>query len=352
MVSRVRPPDRDGARAALQRLVEAEADQRLSEAARAINQALLVRFKGGALATLFYGSCLRTPATGPTDDRIYDFYVVVDDLRAANGSALGAWGNRVLPPNVFRVELASDAGTLRCKYGIVGLAQLRHAVSRDARDTYFWARLCQPTAVPFARGAAMRQEIVALLAEAVTTAAAATAPSFGRRFTSRELWQRVFAASYGRELRPESAEHVAALHDLQAPRFAIVTRFALDAAGFTVEQSDVGGFHLPGTPPPPRFSRARGKLLSALRLMKAPSPSMAAPTIWCGRSSATPAGGWRSRRGRDGTRCSAPHCWRGAGGDWAPSADRSSSHCVIPSVARDPGAAPGSLATLGMTGEV
>jgi len=269
MAGRVQAPDRDGARAALLRLVEAEADQRVGEAATAINQALLARFKGGPLATLFYGSCLRTPAAGPTDERIYDFYVVVDDLRAANGSALGAWGNRMLPPNVFRLDLASGAGMLRCKYGVVGLAQLRQAVSRDARDSYFWARLCQPTAVPFARGAAMRREIVGLLVEAVATAAAATAPSFGRRFTSRELWRGVFAESYGRELRPESAERVASLHDLQAPRFAVVTRFALDAAGFTVEQGDDGGFRLLGTPPPARLSRARGKLLSALRLSKA-----------------------------------------------------------------------------------
>ncbi len=269
MATRVQAPDRHGARAALMRMVEAEAGQRIGEAATAINQALLARFKGGALATLFYGSCLRTPMSGAADDRIHDFYVVVDDLRAANGSALGAWGNRVLPPNVYRLELTTDAGTLRCKYGVVGLAQLRQAVSAGARDSYFWARLCQPTAVPFARGAAMRREIVALLAEAVATAAAAAAPSYVRRFTSRELWQRVFAESYGRELRPERAERVASLHDLQAPRFAVITRFALDAAGFTVEHSDDGGFRLLGMPPSPRLSRVRGKLLSALRLSKA-----------------------------------------------------------------------------------
>jgi hypothetical protein len=269
MAGRVLAADRDDARAALLRLVETEAEQRVSQAATAISQALLASFKGGALATLFYGSCLRTPAAGAVDDRVYDFYVVVEDLRAANSSALGAWGNRVLPPNVFRLELVTDAGTLRCKYGVVGLAQLRHAVSSDARDSYFWARLCQPTAVPFARGAAMRREIVALLAEAVTTAVAAAAPSFGRRFSSRELWQRVFAESYGRELRPESAEHVASLHDLQASRFAVVTRFALDAAGFTVERDDNGGFRLLGMPPSPQFSRARGKVLSVLRLVKA-----------------------------------------------------------------------------------
>lgn len=269
MAGHVQALDRDDARAALHRLVEAEAEQRIGEAATAINQALLARFRGGALATLFYGSCLRTPATGPDDQRIYDFYVVVEDLRAANTSALGAWGNRVLPPNVFRLDVRSDAGTLRCKYGVVGLAQLRHAVSSEARDSYFWARLCQPTAVPFARGAAMRREIVALLAEAMVTAAAATAPSFGRRFTARELWRRVFAESYGRELRPESAEHVAALHDLQAPRFAVVTRFVLDAAGFTIEHDDDGGFRLLGATPRPRPSRIRGKLLSVLRLSKA-----------------------------------------------------------------------------------
>lgn len=269
MAGRVQAPDRDGARDALHRLVEAEANQRVSEAATAISQALLARFRGGALATLFYGSCLRTPAAGASDDRIYDFYVVVEDLRVANGGALSAWGNRVLPPNVFRLDLPSADGILRCKYGVVGLAQLRHAVSPAARDSYFWARLCQPTAVVFARGAAMRREIVTLLAEAVATAAAATAPSFGRRFTARELWQRVFSESYGRELRPESAQRVASLHDLQAPRFAVIMRFALDAAGFTVEQDEGGGFRLLGAAPAVRLSPARGKILSALRLAKA-----------------------------------------------------------------------------------
>lgn len=269
MAARVRSADRDGARTALLRLLEAEAGQRVGEAATAINQALLARFRGGALATLFYGSCLRTPAAGASYERVYDFYVVVDDLRAANGNALGAWGNRLLPPNVFRLDLTFGDGTLRCKYGVVGLAQLRHAVSMQARDSYFWARLCQPAAVLFARGAAMRREIVALLAMAVETAVASSAPSLGRRFTTRELWQRVFAESYGRELRPESAERVASLHDLQATRFAVITRFALDAAGFTVEQDDIGAFRLLGTPPVVRLSPARGKLLSALRLAKA-----------------------------------------------------------------------------------
>lgn len=269
MARQVQPPDRDGARAALSRLVEAEANQRVSEAATALSQALMARFKGGGLATLFYGSCLRTPVASARDDRIYDFYVVVEDLRAANTSALAAWGNRVLPPNVFRLDLQFGDGTLRCKYGVVGLAQLRQAVLPTARDSCFWARLCQPTAVPFARGPAMRREIVGLLAEAVATAAATVAPSFGRRFTSRELWQRVFTESYGRELRPEKAERVASLHHLHAPRFALITRFALDAAGFTVEQDDAGGFRLLGAPPAPRLSAARGKLLTALRLVKA-----------------------------------------------------------------------------------
>jgi hypothetical protein len=115
----------------------------------------------------------------------------------------------------------------------------------------------------------MRQQIVALLAESVSTAVATTAPSFARRFSARELWQRIFSESYGRELRPENAERVASLHDLQAPRFAVVTRLALDAAGFTVEQGDDDSFRLLGAPARTRLSRVRGKLLSALRLAKA-----------------------------------------------------------------------------------
>jgi hypothetical protein len=271
------------ARAALRELLAGEANQTVNAPARAMSDALAGRHEDCLVATLFYGSCLRpqdaaSPTVGPgkADEQLMDFYVVVDDLRRANGGLLAALGNRLLPPNVFYLEVPYDGGRIRCKYGIVTLAQLRRLVRRDTLQNYFWGRFCQPTAVPFARDAGTRAILADMLADAVVTAVATTAPLFDRPFDARALWVRVLALSYGAELRPESDARPAQVHDANRDRYAAVTPAALAAAGLPAATDCDGRF------PPVADDGARrrtlrawarrrllGKTLNVLRLMKA-----------------------------------------------------------------------------------
>ncbi|TWS96840.1 hypothetical protein [Reyranella sp. CPCC 100927] len=274
---------RGDAYATLRALLAREANQTVSAAARAMSDAIVARHKSCLLATLFYGSCLR-PADdgdgtvvgpGRAEERLMDFYAVVDDVRRANTGALAALGNRFLPPNVFYLEVPYDGTRVRCKYAIVTLAQFRRLVKEDTLQNYFWGRFCQPTAVPFARSG-MRDALVESLADAVTTAVKTTAPLFATSFSARDLWVRVFSESYGAELRPESAERPAHVHDAHAARYTELTPAALAAAGFP-SVSDADGRFAPvaGADVQRRTRRAwirrrwLGKTLNILRLMKA-----------------------------------------------------------------------------------
>jgi hypothetical protein len=205
-----------------------------------------------------------------------DFYAVVDNLRRANGGVLAAAGNRLLPPNVFYLEVPYDGARVRCKYAVVTLTQLARLVRAGTLQNYFWGRFCQPTAVPFARGAGMRDKLAEVLADAVTAMVASTAPLFDAPFTARDLWVRALAESYGAELRPESAHRPAQVHDANAARYAALSGPALAAAGF-LAAADADGRFAPvaGLRERRRARRAwiarrlLGKTLNVLRLLKA-----------------------------------------------------------------------------------
>ncbi len=271
------------ARAALVALLAREANRTVAAPARAMSDAIVARHKNCLIATLFYGSCLRpagdTPDSvgpGAAGEQLMDFYAVVDNLRRANGGALAAAGNRLLPPNVFYLEVPYDGTRLRCKYAVVTLAQLGRLVRADTLQNYFWGRFCQPTAVPFARGAGTRDKLAELLADAVTAMVAATAPLFEAPFTARDLWVRALAESYGAELRPESAQRPAQVHDANAARYAALTGPALAAANFT-NVADSDGRFVPVAGPRARrrarrawmMRRVLGKTFNVLRLLKA-----------------------------------------------------------------------------------
>ncbi|QQS11451.1 MAG: hypothetical protein IPK81_17995 [Rhodospirillales bacterium] len=227
------------ARATLRASIEDEANRTVAESARAMSDAIVARHKDCIVATLFYGSCLRPPnpgdpreiGPGGRDERLMDFYAVVDDLRLANGGVLGALGNRLLAPNVFYLEAPHDGGRVRCKYAVLTLAQLRRGVAAGTLQNYFWGRFCQPTVVTFAGGAGMRDALIDILAQAVVSAVASTAPVFDEPFTAADLWTRTLRESYGAELRPESAERPRQVHDADAARYAAITPAALAAAG-------------------------------------------------------------------------------------------------------------------------
>jgi hypothetical protein len=275
---------REQGRAALRALLACEAGQTVSTAARAMSDAIVARHKDCLVATLFYGSCLRpahdngSTVVGPggAGEQLMDFYAVVDNLRRANRGLVSALGNRLLPPNVFYLEVPFDGSRVRCKYAIVTLEQFRRLVRPDTTQNYFWGRFCQPTAVPFARGAGTRDTLVEMLADAVITTVGTVAPLLEAPFTARDLWVRALAESYGAELRPESAARPGQVHDAHAGRYAALTPVALAAAGFAAT-SDADGRFAPVADERARrrarrawaWRRVLGKTLNVLRLTKA-----------------------------------------------------------------------------------
>lgn len=266
-----------GGRAALLQAIAAETARAPSAEAMALSDALRAKHGPTVRATLFYGSCLRPPtqdAIGPggADERLYDFYLLVDDLRAANGGALRAMANRLLPPNIYFLQAPFDAGTVRCKYAVLTVSQFAEGCSRGYFHNYFWGRFAQPAAMPWARDDATRQSLNEALADAVATLVGRTAPLFEAPFTPADLWIRAFAESYRCELRPEKPERAAQIFRADAARYEALTEDALAAAGLPAIRTgerlmpagDAGRARLAWA-----ARRIVGKTFNVLRLVKA-----------------------------------------------------------------------------------
>jgi hypothetical protein len=269
---------------ALAKLIAAEAARVVSPAAQAMSAAIAARHGDNLLATLFYGSCLRPAdakdptAVGPggTDERVMDFYAIVEDLGAANAGGwaapLRALGNRLLPPNVFFLEVAHGTGRIRAKYALMTLDQLERLVGPETLQNYFWGRFCQPTVIVCARDDGVRRRLVRALAQAVQSMLQASAPLIDGPFDARALWTRAFAESYRAELRAEAPEPRARqIHDADAAHYARLAPLAL--ATLPVAAAGEGTWHYVGKDAAAAIARWRrrrlvGKSLNALRIVK------------------------------------------------------------------------------------
>ena len=257
-------------RDALLATIAGETRRAVSVEAQALSAALRQRHGETVRATMFYGSCLRPPtpdAVGPggADERLYDFYVLVDDLRAANGTWLRAVGNRLLPPNVYFLQIPVSAGTLRCKYAVLTLEQFAHGCSGRHFHNYFWGRFAQPAAVPFARDEPTRAALDAALADAIATLIGRTAPLLDPGAGPEAMWTRAFAESYRCELRPEPPARAGQIYRADAARYDAIARDALAAAGL----SDTGQGSRMRTRLAWALRRLAGKTFNVLRLVKA-----------------------------------------------------------------------------------
>ncbi len=228
------------ARSQIAATVAVETSRQISAEALALSDALRAQHGDNLLATLFYGSCLRPPAPdaigpGGADERLYDFYAVVKDLRAANTNAALALGNRILPPNIFYIEAPFAESEVRAKVAVVTLAQFIHGCSAKHFHNYFWGRFAQPAAIAFTRDDATKAALDAALADAVATLLGNTAPLLGSRFNAEKLWTRAFRESYRCELRPESSERAGHLFAADRARYQTLALPALQAAGIAAQ---------------------------------------------------------------------------------------------------------------------
>ncbi len=229
----------------------------------------------GVAAVLFYGSWLRS---GRVDEGIADLYLLVDDYKVAFNSRLQALMNRLLPPNVFYLELPYEGRTLRAKYAVLTLDDFAKGTGTWFHS-YIWGRFAQPSGLVYARDAESSAQVQDSLTRALYTFVGRALPQVPEIFTPRELWCIGLGLSYRCELRSEKPGTAVRLYDAAPDYYEAVTTEALKAQELAVEPVAGRGPGSYRTLIPRREKRlntlgwhlrkVQGKVLSALRLLKA-----------------------------------------------------------------------------------
>jgi hypothetical protein len=226
------------------------------------------------LAILVYGSWLRGKR-----DTMLDFYVLVEDYHTLDSRWQG-WMCRLLPPNVYHIHHKSDEpdrtnSDLRAKYALLTLNRFHKAMQHDFHS-YFWARFAQPCEVLYVRDEASRAVLTEALESAANTFVRSVLPAMEDRFSSEALWTHGLALTYQCELRTESSNRGESIYEFDPAYYdGVLSQFELD-----VDTSSGPATKPLYRNPSSSFSRKRsaftwwlrrlqGKLLSALRLVKA-----------------------------------------------------------------------------------
>ena len=249
--------------------------QPVPPAIKALSGKLLTIYGKAVEAILFYGSCLRTG-----DDRggLVDLYVIVDRYRSAESRRFLAALNKLLPPNVFYLEVPFENRIVRAKYALLSLTDFKRGTSRRWFHSYIWGRFAQPVGLLYARNDRMIQQVRASLAQAVLTFITRVLPRVSSPFTAHDLWRKGLELSYRAELRAERPEKLVRLLEASPNYYEQITRSAMAAVSFEMD-INAGGDKVWYTLTMPRHMRLKsrldwlvrrwqGKVLSVLRLLK------------------------------------------------------------------------------------
>lgn len=226
----------------------------------------------GALATLFYGSALRSGDL----DGLLDFYVLFESLRDSRQSALARLANRCLPPNVGYVEYAAGGLRLRAKVALMSLRQFEDGMHPRRLDTTLWARFAQPAACAWHREGWPLDSLLPTIERALVTAAGWAAVLGPESGTAMAYWRALLRSTYAAELRVERGDRAEQLLESETERYTAVLPLAWRLADLPfVHGAD--GLLAPQIAPPTRRAARRawalrrrlGKPLNLARLAKA-----------------------------------------------------------------------------------
>lgn len=243
---------------------------------RALADELLHRYGDAVQAILFYGSCLRT---GDDSEGLVDLYLLVDSYSSAFRKRTQVMANKLLPPNVFYLELSVQSRLVRTKYAVLTLRDFCRGTSMRWFHSYLWGRFSQPTGLVYARTPRVAEVVEAALARAVITFLSRVFPQMTGRFTARELWYRGMSLSYRAELRSERLNSVVELLETTEEYYEKLTRAVMHFVPYEVEIFDgpEGQHYQAHIPARVRYRNRiawsirslQGKLLAILRLSKA-----------------------------------------------------------------------------------
>jgi len=256
-------------------LIRRQISQPASSAIHLLADTLLESYGETVAAILFYGSCLRT---GTDLGGIVDLYVIVDSYPAAFRRSILSVLNKLLPPNVFYLEVPFKERKVRAKYAVLSMEDLICGTSKRWFHSYIWGRFAQPVGLLYTRNVHAARQIQPALAQAVLTFIARVLPLVSSPFSSRELWQEGLKLSYRAELRAERPHKLDSLFDAAPHYFERITRAALAALPYPLEIQESDGFWRYTVRISKRARRISrldwmirsglGKILSILRLLK------------------------------------------------------------------------------------
>jgi hypothetical protein len=249
--------------------------QPVPPAIKTLSDTLLAAYGKAVEAILFYGSCLRTG-----DDRggLVDLYVIVDRYGSVEPRRILAALNKLLPPNVFYLEVPFENRVVRAKYAMLSYTDFKHGASGRWFHSYIWGRFAQPVGLLYARNDQVIQAVQSILAQAVLTFATRVLPQVASPFTARDFWRKGLELSYRAELRTERPEKLARLLEATPDYYEQITRTAMAAVSLPVDMKASGNtvWYTSTIPERVRLKsrldwfvrRWQGKLLSVLRLLK------------------------------------------------------------------------------------
>ena len=206
-------------------------------------------------------------------------YLLVDNYRHAYSSPFHAFLNKLLPPNVFYLEIPYKEGIIRAKYTVFSFEDFQKATSMSWFHSYLWSRLAQPLGIVYASDGHASEKIYTAMADAVITFITRVLPSMPPRFTCRELWSKGLELTYSAELRAERQDKLVALFNFAPKYYEELTRIAMEMVPFSVKYlKDASGVlgcltKIPGQVRilnriAWKIRQIQGKILSFLRLLK------------------------------------------------------------------------------------
>lgn len=223
-----------------------------SDPSQALSAYLAEAFGPTTVAVLHYGS--HAQGRRPSADSAFDFFVVVDQYKAAYTSLKTVVGtsygpttatllaNR-LPPNVISVTRTTpDEPALRAKCCVISTAHFQRACSERSWDHFCHGRLMQYVQVAWTRDAAAATLIEEALASVRAHTLVWVAPSLPERFTVEEYLATALRRSLAGEIRPETGDHAARLagaqrdtlwprYEAQLEQYVAQGRMATDGSG-------------------------------------------------------------------------------------------------------------------------
>lgn len=248
----------------------------LSEALAPLRAALRRRHGERIAGILLYGSCLRS---GDVHDGLVDLYVLLDRYRGAGLPGWQAVANRLLPPNVYYLEVPDGERMLRCKYATVTVAEFVRRLGPRSFESYFWGRFCQPVAVIEARDTGFAERLAQLQETAAATLLGKALPLAPVSGAVTEWWRIALAASYATELRAEAGTRTGELVAWGCEFYESLTRRCAGLLPGNLElRAAADGLYYTAELPAGARRRARlawrlraayGKLRALLRLVKA-----------------------------------------------------------------------------------